>query len=182
MPGAIMQPEKARNHPRLRLPLIAGLVLLLAVSCDSSHVNILDAANVGHDTAGSLSKLRLCPASGTRYFCAPNSAGVRLFARLHPFMGVWGSGNAPAGPKSGESTPTRFAGGFSFSQKLREPVMAKSFPRALSRLFPSAAYPVAHFPTESEAVLFARQYLAQTGRAVAVAPAVIGFDVIGGGV
>jgi len=51
--------------------------------------------------------------------------------------------------------------------------------RALSRIF-TAAHPVAHFPTESEAVLFARQYLAQTGRAVVVAPAVIGFDVIGG--
>lgn len=53
--------------------------------------------------------------------------------------------------------------------------------RALSRIF-TAAHQVAHFPTESEAVTFARQYLAQTGRAVAVAPAAIGFDVIGGAV
>ena len=53
--------------------------------------------------------------------------------------------------------------------------------RALSRIF-TAAHQVAHFPTESEAVMFARQYLAQTGRAVAVAPAAIGFDVIGGAV
>ena len=53
------------------------------------------------------------------------------------------------------------------------------FARALSRIF-TAAHQVALFPTESEAVTFARQYLAQTGRAVAVAPAAIGFDVIGG--
>lgn len=50
--------------------------------------------------------------------------------------------------------------------------------RALFSLFPAIARPVATFPLEAEAVSFARAYLAQTGRAVSVAPAATGFDVL----
>lgn len=50
--------------------------------------------------------------------------------------------------------------------------------RALRALFPAITRPVATFPIEAEAVSFARAYLAQTGRAVSVAPAAAGFDVL----
>lgn len=186
--GATMQPEKARSHSRLRLSLLAGLVLLLAVSCDSSHATSLDhAANLGDnapvlfnsgtgiglpntkaDTAARAVFLR--PYNATR---APFMVGRggSIFGCAGSFVPVDQSRYAPATPdwsRDGGCKPTK------------EATMPK-LARALSRIF-TAAHPVAHFPTESEAVLFARQYLAQTGRAVAVAPAVIGFDVIGGGV
>ncbi|WP_158300572.1 hypothetical protein [Chromobacterium sp. ATCC 53434] len=53
--------------------------------------------------------------------------------------------------------------------------------RALSRLFPAVRHPIAHFPLEAEAVNYARAYLAQTGRAVAVLPAAQGYAVMAGG-
>lgn len=50
--------------------------------------------------------------------------------------------------------------------------------RALAHIFPAAACPIAHFPLETEAIGFARNYLAQTGHAVTVAPTAVGFDVV----
>lgn len=50
--------------------------------------------------------------------------------------------------------------------------------RALAHIFPAATCPIATFPLETEAVGFARSYLAQTGRAVTVVPARAGFDVV----
>lgn len=50
--------------------------------------------------------------------------------------------------------------------------------RALAHIFPAVACPIAHFPLETEAVGFARNYLAQTGRSVSVVPASAGFDVV----
>lgn len=189
MPGAIMQPEKVRNHSRLRLPLIAGLVLLLAVSCDSSHAASLDhAANLGQNV-----RVAVNPAAGRGN---PNQegghrreSGFFVPVKRHTCaFSMAGRGGEPSGCRSLLAgfphpamrlppQPWKVGGGFDPKKEATMPKLA----RALSRIF-TAAHPVAHFPTESEAVLFARQYLAQTGRAVAVAPAVMGFDVIGGGV
>lgn len=181
-----MQPEKVRNHPRLRLPLIAGLVLLLAVSCDSSHATSLDhAANLGHNA---LVLFNSGAGRGNPITKADTAANAAFLYLLHTIgaSSAAGGGGAPSGgrfPLSGFPHPTtclppqpwKVGGRCKPTKEATMPKLA----RALSRIF-TAAHPVAHFPTESEAVLFARQYLAQTGRAVAVAPAVIGFDVIGG--
>ena len=189
MPGAIMLPEKARNYPRLRLSLLAGLVLLLAVSCDSSHATSLDhAANLGQNV-----RVAVNPAAGN---ASPNieadTAARAVFLRPShatraPFPMV-GRGGEPSGCRflyAGLANPAmclppRLQAGSGF-YPIEEATMS-SITRALSRLFPAAVSPVAQFPNASEAVTFARQYLAQTGRAVSIVPARRGFavQIVGG--
>ena len=95
-----------------------------------------------------------------------------------------GRGGEPSGcrfPVSGLLTLPRAChprltagGGSNPTQEAPMPKLA----HALARLFPAAVRTVARFPIESEAISFARAYLAQTGRAVRVAPAAAGFDVV----
>ena len=175
-------PLFATSHRFLPLYLESALV-----APPPSHRRIDAAANVGDnvpvlfnsgtgigvpntkaDTAARAAFLR--PFHAAR---APSMAGRggSIFGCAGSFVPVRQSRHAPATPdwrRDGGAKPTK------------EATMPK-LARALSRIF-TAAHQVAHFPTESEAVMFARQYLAQTGRAVAIAPAVIGFDVIGGAV
>lgn len=159
---------------------LAGLLLALA-SCQ--HVDA--AANLGDNA-------RVLFNSGTGN-ASPNQEGGHrresgFFVPVKRHMCAFsmaGRGGEPSGCRSllaglanpATCLPPRMQAGCGFKPK-KEASMPK-LARALSRIF-TAAHQVAHFPTESEAVTFARQYLAQTGRAVAVAPAAIGFDVIGG--
>lgn len=122
-----------------------------------------DSPNTKADTAAQAAFL--CPSNATR---APSMAG---------------RGGEPSGCRflsAGLSTllrachPRLTAG--SGSKPTKEATMPK-LARALSRLFPAAVSPVAQFPNASEAVTFARQYLAQTGRAMSVVPASRGFAV-----
>lgn len=99
-----------------------------------------------------------------------------------------GRGGEPSGYRflsAGLSTPScarhpRLRAG-SGSKPTKEAITMPKLSRALSRLFPAVRHPIAHFPLEAEAVNFARAYLAQTGRAVAVSPAAQGYAVMAGG-
>ncbi|AUH49541.1 hypothetical protein CXB49_01140 [Chromobacterium sp. ATCC 53434] len=99
-----------------------------------------------------------------------------------------GRGGEPSGCRflsAGLLTPPcarhpRLAAG-SGSKPTKEAITMPKLSRALSRLFPAVRHPIAHFPLEAEAVNYARAYLAQTGRAVAVLPAAQGYAVMAGG-
>lgn len=159
---------------------LAGLLLALA-SCQQvdAAANLSDNASVAvNPAAGNASPNTKADTAARAVFLCPSNATRAPFSMV-------GRGGEPSGCRflsAGLANPAmclppRMQAGWG-SKPTKEATMPK-FARALSRIF-TAAHQVAHFPTESEAVTFARQYLAQTGRAVAVAPAAIGFDVIGG--
>lgn len=160
---------------------VVGVVLAL-VSCQQV------------DAAGAIGNNAAVPFNSGTGFDSPNQEGgqppMRHFLRPShatraPSMA--GRGGEPSGCRfllAGLSTlpracHPRLTAGSGFKPK-KEATMPKSISRALSRLFPAIARPVATFPIEAEAVSFARTYLAQTGRAVTVVPATAGFEVIGG--
>lgn len=190
------QSEKVRNQPRLCLPLLAGAgrwlagtVLLLAVSCDTSRAASLDrAAGLGHNAPvlfnsgigiglpnqeGGHRRESGFFASVSSHKCAFSMVGRGggIYGCAGSFLPVDQPRYAPTSPDWSRD------GGF----KPKKEATMPSITRALSRLF-IAAHPVARFATQTEAIAFARQYLAQTGRAVAVTPVALGFDVIGGAV
>lgn len=141
------------------------------------------AANVGHNVPVLFNSGTGFGSPNTQADTAARAAFLRpLYATRAPFPMV-GRGGEPSGcrfPVSGLPTSPcachprlEAGGGLKPTQEATMPKLA----RALSRLFPAAVSPVAQFPNASEAVTFARQYLAQTGCAVSVVPASRGFAV-----